>query len=266
MQILVDSPQHGLTGLLVLKLYDRRFASQLRSDNKAPPWSDEVEQQFREFVESGQAKRFIDRLNSNEDLEESDPADPLYFAKNEAYLFNYCLDSYETETEVYDRVKDVQGVDVPSLKARVKLMGYPSLSGPFRQYFDVQGIILEYIDGFPLTDLAIHAPREAWQPVCEDAIRIVNLMGDRDIRNEDVKTRNFLVRKNGESGSFKVFIIDFALCEFRGPEQSDEEWRKEKWAQDEEGAVGCVMQDKLKDGFVYKRSLRYWSGRDETYD
>ena len=53
---------------------------------------------------------------------------------------------------------------------------------------------------------------------------------------------------------------------FEAQEQTDEEWRKEKWAQDEEGAVGCVMQDKLKDGFVYKRSLRYWSGRDETYD
>ena len=62
--------------------------SQLRSDNKAPPWSDEIEQQFREFVECGQAKRFIDRLNSNEDLEESDPADPLYVAKNERPIYS----------------------------------------------------------------------------------------------------------------------------------------------------------------------------------
>jgi hypothetical protein len=66
------------------------------------------------------------------------------------------------------------------LKVCVKLLAYPSLPELFREYFDVPRIILEYIDGFPLTDLEYYAPKVAWQSVCEDAIRMVNLMSDRN--------------------------------------------------------------------------------------
>jgi hypothetical protein len=55
---------------------------------------------------------------------------------------------------------------------------------------------LGLIQGFLLTDLADFAPIAAWQQIREEAIRTINRMSDRDIRNEDVKTRSFIIRKD----------------------------------------------------------------------
>ena len=108
-----------------------------------------------------------------------------------------------------------------------------------------------------MNDLVTHAPRETWQYICEDAIRIVNVIGDRDIRNEDVKPRNFIIRWEPVEGKFKAFMIDFALCEFRREDQDERDWREWKAIQDEEGAVGYVMQRYLKGASVYRRSDKY---------
>lgn len=107
-----------------------------------------------------------------------------------------------------------------------------------------------------MTDIAEYTPRESWQAICEDAIRIVNLIGDLGILNEDVKTRSFIVRGDLRDG-FKVAMIDFALCKFRQDYESVYNWDKWKSIQDEEGAVGYVMQRHLNGGFLYHRSARY---------
>lgn len=266
MQISVDAPEHGLTGLMVLKLYDRRFGEEVRELYKIPLWSPEIEDDYRGFVQSGAASEFIRRVKEDEDFVEGEGDDAWNIAQNEAYLHYYQCDTYETELEVYDRLKDVQGKDVPCLRACVTLLGCPTLPEPLRKCFDVPGIILDYVDGFPLTDLETNAPKDTWQSIIEDAIRIVMLISERDIRNKDVKTRSFIIRRDPITEKYDMKMIDFGECVFRGPGQSDEEWRKEKWSQDEEGAVGVVMEHKLKGGFVYTQSLRYMSDRDESYD
>ena len=91
----------------------------------------------------------------------------------------------------------------------------------------------------------------------DEAIKIVNLLGDRDILNQDVKARNFIVRKHPRKDEYQVLMIDFSLCEFRQPKQTDEEWSKAKRLQDEEGAVGAIMLEWFRGGFVYHRSKRY---------
>ena len=42
--------------------------------------------------------------------------------------------------------------------------------------------MLEYVQGFHLTNLEEFAPKAAWQQICDEAIRIINRIGDRDIR------------------------------------------------------------------------------------
>lgn len=74
--------------------------------------------------------------------------------------------------------------------------------------------------------------------------------------NKDVKTKNIIMRKEPE-GKFKVVMIDFALCHFRREYKSEEDWREFKAYEDEEGAVGYVMQRYLQGGFVYHRSALY---------
>jgi hypothetical protein len=87
----------------------------------------------------------------------------------------------------------------------------PSSKSRTSEYLGCEGILLEFIQGFPLTNLADHAPNYTWQDICEDAIQIVNHIGGRDICNRDVKTRNFIVRKDPGTGRFKGFMIDFEV-------------------------------------------------------
>lgn len=64
------------------------------------------------------------------------------------------------------------------------------------------------------------------------------------------------MREDAGNG-FKVTTIDFALCNFRQDYKDVYNWDKWKSIQDEEGAVGYVMQRRLKGGFPYHRSARY---------
>lgn len=45
---------------------------------------------------------------------------------------------------------------------------------------------------------------------------------------------------------YRVVMLDFAHCTFREPEETDKQWGRKKWNQDEEGAIGLVMRHRLK--------------------
>jgi hypothetical protein len=259
LDVLLEPSASGLAGHMILKLYDRRFATQLRKDEEIPPWTSDIEQEYRQFVLDGGAADFIAKLRTHSNMVEEE-GKSWNAAQNEAYLYNYMRELYDAETEVYRRVQDIQGKDVPRLVASFPMLqSHSSLSppGPVGGYADFPAILLELIQGFALNELAAHAPRETWQYICEDAIRIVNVIGDRNIRNEDVSPRNFIVCWKPVEGKFKAFMIDFALCKFRRQDQDERDWREWKAIQDEEGAMGYVMQRYLKGGFVYRRSDKY---------
>jgi hypothetical protein len=121
---------------------------------------------------------------------------------------------------------------------------------PASELIDVSKIILQYTDGFSLSDIAHYTQREQWQSICEEVIRIFHRIGDRGVLNEDVQTRSFIVQKDkacSENG-YKVFMIDFALCNFRKDYADDNDWSESKAMQDEEGAIGLIMQDRLEGG------------------
>ena len=241
----------GLGGDVVLKLFDRRFATGLRKDEMIGPWTPDRETEYRQFVHDGGASKFVTQLNDGEAPEDS----TWSAAMEETYLHDHISDLHETEFQVYSNLKELQGTDIPQLLASA-VMPDPSSTQASSEYFDIPGILLQYINGFPLTEMAERTPRESWQAICEDAIRIVNLAGDLGILNKDVKTRNFIVHESSRN-RFKVTMIDFALCNFRQEYEDAYDWDKWKSIQDEEGAVGYVMQKRLKGGFVYHRSARY---------
>ena len=56
----------------ILKLYDRRFSHQLRSDERIEPSSEATEQAFVEFVSSGKAFVFVKELREDDGFEEPD--------------------------------------------------------------------------------------------------------------------------------------------------------------------------------------------------
>ncbi|KAJ5245117.1 hypothetical protein N7489_005213 [Penicillium chrysogenum] len=241
----------SLEGDMILKLFDRRFATQLREDEKIRPWTPDTETEYCQFILDGGASEFITQLNDGETPEGS----TWSAAMDETYLHDHMLDLYKTEVQVYNTLKEIQGTDIPKLLASA-VIPIPCLGQTSSEYTDIPGILLQYIEGFPLTDIEEYTPRESWQAICEDAIRVINRIGDLGILNEDVKTRSFIVRKDAGNG-FKVTMIDFALCKFRQDYKDVYDWDKWKSIQDEEGAVGYVMQRRLKGGFSYRRSARY---------
>jgi len=244
----------------VLKLYDRRFASQLRSDYSIDPWALEHENAFTEFVRSGGAEQFLKSLRDDDDF--CEPEDGWDIAENEAFLHWLCLKMYKTENSVYTRLRKYQGTRIPRLLAQVSLKLECPNAEPKFAAFGIKGILLELIPGFTLAQMELNVPRRSWQIVVDKAIEVVHILSDHDILNQDVRPSNILVSMDKTSDhGYRVVMIDFAQCRFRTNDESDLEWGRVKWSQDEEGAIGMVMQSRLKKlGFdlKYRNSMRFW--------
>lgn len=244
--------KEGLGKPTVLKLFDRRFASQLREEAEAEPWTMESEAQYHRFIQNGGAAEFITSLEEDS-MSEDEEGDMV---KNEAYLHHEMHRLYKTEREVYSTLKDLQGKRIPRL---LHALTFPAFSTSYaaskliNKYTAIPGIILQHIDGFTLSELSVYAPKSNWQSICDQAIRTISQIALKGVLNADVKTRNIIVSKD-QQGRFRLFVIDFGTCHFRRECESDREWWAWKAGEDEEGAVGYVMQRMLNGGFVYRRS------------
>ncbi|KAJ5152071.1 hypothetical protein N7492_010366 [Penicillium capsulatum] len=255
MVVTVQSEIPGIAGEMVLKLFDRRFAQRCRVDENIEDWSPEYEEAYHKFLSDGRAPDFISSLppsSFDEDRENWD--DGQY----EAYCHHILNRLYNAEVETYETLQDLQGNDIPRLYARVTLPIPASFEDPsLQQWVDIPGILIEYLDGFDLTDLHQHAPKETWQSIGDEAMRIINVIGDRGILNTDVNRRSFNINPK----DFKARMMDFGNCRFRRDFGSEDEWRSAQAHEDEEGAIGTMMQVKLGEispgAFTYKRSAKY---------
>lgn len=65
------------SGPIVLKAYDRRFATQSHREaiRVASPWSIEIEQQYRQFIQNGDAEEYIIKLSSENGEDSEDGKD-----------------------------------------------------------------------------------------------------------------------------------------------------------------------------------------------
>lgn len=241
------SVSEELPGLVVLKVYDRRFATQFRQDYNASPWSVETEQQYRQFLSSRDGEKFVARLKDeyygmSEVVKIQNDA-----ARLEVYLDHCLQEMFDAEVEVYNALSEIQGKCIPQLYSTVSVQDGD-------KYSTIQGILLQYLDGFSLVDISLHAPKDHWQSIGDDAIGIIHYLNSKDIMNEDVSRKNFLVCKDEK---YQVFMIDFALCQFRKDVDDDELWWEDKSIYDEEGRVGYSLQRSLKPDFIYHRSELY---------
>ena len=285
----VDYPQDGPSRDLwavgqkfFLKIFDRRFAHQHRHDNGVGPWSQQMEDDYMASVLSGKTDQFLHRLRTEENFQE-ETEEEWDNAENEASLNSQLVGLFSAETKTYERLREYQGSKIPRLFARVTLdislhssdasSHVNSMAGRPGHYslspFQIPGILIEYLQGFPMSSMAGNVPRASWQTIVDEAVAITHLLGDAHVLNTDVRPENFMIVPVEEGKHYRVCMIDFGQCRLRGPDESDEDWGRDKWVQDEEGAVGAVMKMKLEQlGFVlsYQPSLRYlpWApGEDD---
>ena len=236
-------------GPTILKLFDWRYATQLRKDNKVDLWTQSHEDAYRAFVENGDAARFITTLDDDTDETDWRLWDT---AHNEAYLFSISCDQHKNEVNAYAHLKDLQGKSVPQFLASVHMNAFPTENS----LFEVHGILIEFIEGYHLSEL----PKELepmWQSISDEAVRTINLIGDHGVLNEDVRPHNILLRKQTTSPAPEIFVIDFGQCRFREDYGSDADWLHEKSVQDEEGAIGHIMALRLGGKINYEPSSRY---------
>ena len=168
----------------------------------------------------------------------------------------------------YDILRSFQGKQIAKLYSTAPISINTDV--PEEALLTINGLLLEYVPGPTLGDIVKSTPREKWQSIVDKAVNIVRDYSRLGILNKDVRCSNFIINEAvSDDDQHRVVMLDFALCNFREPEQSEAEWGAAKWSQDEEGAVGAVMRTRLeKVGFDLKyvpsyQWLRYAPGEDE---
>lgn len=250
----LDDEQFQGQGQLLLKLYDRRFASSMRLFEEARPWSEEIEEEYRSFVHDEQMEPFMDEVRRQ------CPVDRYYLTDNwpewsraqqEAYLWHILDDSYHQEKKSYEMMQDIQGVHIPRIFSCVSVQTNPQ--GEANEFLEIPGFLMQYIEGFTLEYIK-EAPPEAWQGICDEAISIVHKVRDYGILNRHVRPRSFVVKQ--EDGKYKVFMLDFGMVRFRTNAWGEGQWKHWQADEDEEGCIADRMKQMLGDGFEYKPSQK----------
>ncbi|KXX82536.1 putative serine/threonine-protein kinase fnkB [Madurella mycetomatis] len=273
----------------VLKLYDRRFGTDLRDCyNKHRPHTPAGEAAFQSFVRQRKMQAFLRELEEEEEAENLmlRPSRQLYdeedgqnlkndtesIAKYEAALWRECNTYFDNETEAYDRLREVQGKSIPQIYGHVRLLvPSPDVPPDLRQspYFEVKGVLLQWINGYNLTDLPVSpmAPSDTdeWAEIIQTAVDAAHDINKRGVIMADCQPRNVVVDRRSQV----PFLIDFAQCDFkdrimepcrRWREEDDGEGEgegegeepnpeAEYWelvlSTDNPGAIGAVMRMKV---------------------
>jgi hypothetical protein len=171
-----------------LKMFDRRFAEQIREDNGIEPWSEAFEQDFAKDLASGKVEKFLEKLRTVPNFKD-DTEEDWDNAENEAYLASALQQYFDAETATYARLQQYQGRAIPRLLAPVALRETTATSGlgqgqetqmiprflasmvlddtPSNEVLSTQqrklkehkGILLQYLPGFSLSEMIQNAPR-----------------------------------------------------------------------------------------------------------
>ena len=234
----------------VLKLFDWRFVNKWRKGNELGRWGLHKQSAYENFVARDDARGFIHAVawRNGPDISTWSPS------QYEAFIYYCCRGSHESEIEAYDKLRPLQGKNIPLLFADVY---HDPFSVP-HHLSRVRGILIERIPGYRLDEIADYAPRSSWQEMCDRAIDAVNKIGDHGVLIENLVPNSVLVRYPRQPRDSEVVVVDFARCRFRGSDISPEKWTHEKCQQNEEGDIGFGMAETLGSAISYKPSYRYF--------
>lgn len=260
----VQSEEFGPGRLVFIKLFDWRFSDKLREEYDVEPWMQLLHDAYVSFALSfGQLQQFLSMLHGVPNFEEK-TGDSWHDGLVETFIADKAFSLYKTEVSVYRKLRELQGSKIPSLLATVNMditpagVPYQDIHAGDFEPFTVKGLMLEHIEGHDLFSIPQRCPRSSWQDIVDRAVATVRMLGNYGILNEDVSPRNFVVSHrtiaSGGKKAYCLFMVDFALCQFRG-DKSDAEWGRAKWLEDEDGAVGLRMQKRLKKKHGF--ALRY---------
>ncbi|KAF5632438.1 serine threonine kinase fnkB [Fusarium tjaetaba] len=264
--------------LAILKVYDRRCGTYLREcHDKHIPCTVQVEAAYQSFLNSGAMGPFLEEMDHDEVTSEFPRTSaeirqgPDGIARFEAALWRITDRHFRTEAEVYERLKDLQGVLIPELYALVRVV--PTSASPKQDYQTVYGILLQHIPGVNLDDIieegnpARPTTQKGWTSLIQQAIDATYEINKRGVILYDSAPRNVVV----EASTFQPFIVDFAQCFFKDKliqEAVDSGVAGQGWDGDAEfcetaerfdncSAVGRSIVRRLRDSFGFTVEVRY---------
>lgn len=239
LEVQIRTPNGSQTA--ILKLFDRRFGE----PRERHPYNHAAEVAWQDCVRSGLAEELLADLRHHDDMfkrtrlknddedtddddddngddeddddddddEDEDEDDPK---EHEAVIYYKTQKYYNNEVRAYTKLESLQGKCIP------RFLGSVIDNSPQRPadlpavYFQVKGILLEYIPSFTLSDMISHIPNQphVWTSIVESAIRVVIEVNRAGVVHFDCQPRNVLVART-DQGSYRPFLIDFAQCAFR---------------------------------------------------
>ena len=214
----------------VLKLYDRRFGTDLREGgHKYVPHTAAKETEFHSFVRRGKMKPFLRELEKEKKTSKMGARHGLAHkfldhtlesdAKFEAAQWWKCNEYFNVEAEAYERLKDLQGKSIPRVYAYIRFMpsDVPSelRHSPMARYFEVKGILLERITGYASSNIATSPDAPSEPEKCQDiiqaAVDAVHDINTRGVYVRNMHRRDVLIDRRSQT----PFIIDLAESRFK---------------------------------------------------
>lgn len=221
---------------VILKLFDHRFG-ELR---KRHPYNEAVEATWRAFIRSGEARTLLGELQSEdehirnerlgineesdseeeEDSDDDDDDDEVSIAEEEALIFHRTRKFYRDEVRAYTKLRAQQGRSIPKFMDSFILPFTDAPSDLPEEYFHAPGVLLEFVLGFPMTELPLQLPDqpELWGEIARSAIIAVKEINAAGVVHDDCQPRNILVTETDE-GKFRPCLIDFGQSSFK------EDWK-----------------------------------------
>ncbi|KAJ5718222.1 hypothetical protein N7488_003868 [Penicillium malachiteum] len=142
-------PPTAWEGDMVFKIFDGRFATELKKRDEISPWTLDIEQSYHQFILNGDAAKLITELTTNRDILDRD-SHTWNSSQGETYLHDYMQAHYETETQAYNTMSDIQGKTIHRLFSCVTMpISTPVQNNPLSKYIDIPGLLLQYIEGLP---------------------------------------------------------------------------------------------------------------------
>ena len=275
--------------VVIVKLFDRRFSTDMRDQEDASTYTKELEQEYLDDLckdppiegeEFGVKEDGETATDDNEELkaveQEADGDQATLGALVKYDLQETCMRFFHNEMTVYKRLKPLQAQGkVPRYLCSTELLLDKPVQVPdyvpkqhhkrIEDYLRVPAAVMEYVQGREIRHIDHFMPKKLWKRTILDACAIINEISDHDVLNEDVRMDNVLIRciprtdEHAGDFNYQPVVLDFGKARVRRTNETDEEWRIEKAMQDEEGCIGCNMFHKLKLGSwgIGPGSLRY---------
>ena len=225
-----------------------------------PSWDGYREKAFRDFISDGEASKFISQMYE----ENFDNVFRWSIAQEETLSHSGSRHSFQSEIETYHALEWMQGQNVPKLMATFSYQMYNHESALASEFFRVQGLMMEYIPGFLLSNLTEEVESQDWQNVVNDAISVVRSAGDLGVLNTDIDHRHFIVRN--DSSRLVPVMFDFGETQTRKDFDSFEEWLRIKCGYNEEERLAFAMQDLISSkGGTLKYTRKWiWGWEDDN--